>query len=100
MLAWRLSTGHFLSRMGGWGEEARRHGRSLLAVQRRHALRVVAVARRGAFGDRLFDRCEVGAAELHLDGADRFGETVAAAGAEQRDDVAALCRHPGDRDLG
>src|ERR1700756_1791992 len=37
--------------------------------------------------------------KLYVERAERFCETIAVAGADQRDDVASLRRDPGDRDL-
>ena len=71
-----------------------------LAVEDRHLAGVVAVAGGGAGRHCALDPREVVGGQLEVERAERLGEPVAAARADQRHDVLAAREHPGDRDLG
>src|SRR3954463_8558522 len=70
-----------------------------LAVEEAHLLGVVAVARRGAGGHGAFDLGEVVGGQVEIEGSQRLGEPVAAAGSDERHDVLPTGEHPTDRDL-
>ncbi|MDT5251421.1 MAG: hypothetical protein QOH07_356, partial [Mycobacterium sp.] len=72
---------------------------SPFAVEGRHLRGVVAVAGGGVLGYRGFDRGELLGAQFDVDRAQRFGQPLALAGPDERDDVVALGIHPCDRDL-
>ncbi|MCW2654503.1 MAG: UbiD family decarboxylase [Mycobacterium sp.] len=72
---------------------------SPFAVEGRHLRGVVAVTGGGVLGYRGLDRCELLGAQFNVERAQRFGQSLAPAGPDQRDDVVALGVHPGDRDL-
>jgi hypothetical protein len=62
-------------------------------------VRRIARAGGGVLRDRTLDRREVPRTKRHISGAERLGELIAAARADQRHDVGALPGHPGDRRL-
>ena len=70
-----------------------------LAVQDRHLLGLVARAGGCVGRDRLLDLRQVVGAELDVERAERLGEPLAAAGADERDDVVPARERPGDREL-
>ena len=68
------------------------------AVEMRHRQRGIALALRGAPGDRRFDRGEVGRGELQRRGGRRLRPLAAPARADQRQNVGALRQNPRDGD--
>src|SRR5689334_21197312 len=70
------------------------------AVERLHALRRVALARRGAFREHAIDACEIVAGETYVESADVVLEILPPLGARDGHDVVALRQHPCERELG
>src|SRR6266542_1958635 len=70
--------------------------RSPLAVECLHPVLVVAGAFRGVPGHGLLDGAELVGCQRDLEGAERLGEPIPAARADERHDVAAPRPHPGD----
>ena len=71
-----------------------------LAIEDRHLLGVVALACDDVDRGRLLDACQVVLGEVDVDRAERLGEPLAGARADERDDVLAAGEDPGDRELG
>src|ERR671920_2205999 len=74
-------------------------GLSALAVEVGHLRLRVALARGGTGRHGLLDGGEVGLVKRDIQRAERLGQPVAAAGADQRHDILAAREHPGDGDL-
>src|SRR5229473_1607117 len=78
---------------------AAEHPSSLLAVEICHRGGGIAGAGGCALRHGAFDRGDVLRAQRHTHGAERLGEPIAAAGADDGYDIGALRRHPGNRRL-
>src|SRR5260221_1492742 len=72
---------------------------SLLAVEFSHRGAGITTTRRRVLGHRAFDCRDIPRVQRHADDAERLGEPVAAARADERHDVVALRGHPRNRYL-
>src|SRR6202035_4242756 len=73
--------------------------RPLLAVQMRKLRLRIAAPRGGAGRKSLGKRRQMRRRQLYIERTERLGEAVATPRADQRDDICALRRYPGDSDL-